>query len=143
MSAVAQGAGSIVGGLVGGVSDAVAKITNAAGVLPADKKAELTEALASLEAQAKQAQNDVNKIEAASSNIFISGWRPFVGWVCGCAFALNFLLQPLIQWGLNIFNVKVQVPTLDLATMLPVLLGMLGLGGMRTYEKANNVQNNH
>lgn len=84
------------------------------------------------------AQVEVNKVEAAHKSLFVSGWRPFVGWVCGIAMAFNFIVVPL---GAPIFlaYTSVQMQPLDLDVMMPVLLGMLGLGGMRSYEKRNKV----
>lgn len=81
-------------------------------------------------------QLDVNKVEAASSSLWVSGWRPFVGWCCGSAFAYAYIMQPLMIFtatcaGKNLHD----LPSLDIAGMMPVLLGMLGLGGMRTFEK--------
>lgn len=86
---------------------------------------------------AKQ-QAVVNAAEAANSNIFVAGWRPFVGWCCGGAFAYAFIVQPFLIFGCTVFHWPLdtkQLPVLDLTTMLPVLLGMLGLGGLRTAEK--------
>ena len=78
-------------------------------------------------------QLEINKQEAAHKNMFVAGWRPFTGWTCGLALANNFIVVPyLAAFGFDI------IP-LDLAVMLPVLLGMLGLGGMRSYEKRNGV----
>jgi len=86
-----------------------------------------------------QGQTDINKVEAASPNLFVSGWRPFIGWVCGSGLAFQFLLAPLITWGTNLAGHSVPVPSLDLSTLLTLLLGMLGLGSMRTYEKTKGV----
>ena len=81
------------------------------------------------------AQLEVNKTEAAHSSLFVSGWRPFVGWVCGSALAFNFLILPLLL----VFGLGASVPPLDLTTMMPVLMGMLGLGGLRSFEKMKGV----
>jgi len=79
------------------------------------------------------AQAEVNKKEASHRSLFVAGWRPFIGWACGVAMVNNFILVPYM----NVFGLDV-VP-LDLSTMMPVLLGMLGLGGMRSYEKKNGL----
>lgn len=89
--------------------------------------------------QLAQGQMDVNKVEAASPEIFVSGWRPFIGWTCGAAFAINFVVGPMGEWGALLAGHAAKFPQMDIATMLPVLLGMLGLGGMRTYEKFKGV----
>jgi len=82
-------------------------------------------------------QLEVNKVEAASADPFVSRWRPFIGWVCGVAFASNFVLLPIVAALSALAGKPVSLPPLDMAEMLPVLLGMLGLGGMRTFEKVN------
>jgi len=81
----------------------------------------------------------VNKQEAAAQNVFVSGWRPFIGWVCGGAFAWTFVLQPFAAFILTSFGKHMVLPALDLSNLMPVLLGMLGLGAMRTYEKVQGV----
>ena len=89
-------------------------------------------------AQAQQ-QIDINKIEAASTNVFVSGWRPFVGWVCGSAFALHFLFLPLLNWLAELFGHDAIAIPFDMATLSTVLMGMLGLGTMRSVEKWRGV----
>lgn len=81
------------------------------------------------------AQLGVNQAEASNPSLFVSGWRPFIGWVCGSAFAWNYLFGPLITQLLLIAGHPVTYAPLELGEMMPVLLGMLGLGGMRTFEK--------
>jgi len=76
-------------------------------------------------------QNEVNKIEAQHRSIFVAGWRPFIGWVCGVALLYNFILRDLIAW----LSPGVMPPALQMEHLLTVLMGMLGLGGLRTYEK--------
>jgi hypothetical protein len=85
------------------------------------------------------AQTDINKEEAKSSNIFVSGWRPFVGWVCGSAFALHFLLLPVANFVMVATGGKEVVLAFDMQTLMTVLMGLLGLGGMRTFEKVQGV----
>lgn len=87
------------------------------------------------ETDLRKGQLAVNQVEAANANIFVSGWRPFIGWVCGSGLAFQFLVAPLLTWGAALFGKMVAVPTLDMGTLLTLLLGMLGLGGMRTMEK--------
>tara|TARA_R110000868_G_scaffold248486_1_gene505004 strand:- start:220 stop:627 length:408 start_codon:yes stop_codon:yes gene_type:complete len=85
------------------------------------------------------AQTDINKEEAKSSNIFVSGWRPFVGWICGSAFALHFLLLPVANFVMVATGGKEVVLAFDMQTLMTVLMGLLGLGGMRTFEKVQGV----
>ena len=82
------------------------------------------------------AQIAVNKEEAASGSLFKGGWRPFVGWVCGVAFFYHFVLQPVIIFVVAIIGVNVpDLPEFQMNTLLTVLGGLLGIGGLRTYEK--------
>jgi hypothetical protein len=81
------------------------------------------------------AQTDINKTEASSGSTFTSGWRPFVGWVCAAAFAIQFVIGPLAEWTGILIGHPAKLPQMDMSTMMPLLLGMLGLGGLRSYDK--------
>ena len=98
-------------------------------------EAKLAEHLAKIDL----AQLEVNKQEAAHRNLFVAGWRPFVGWTCGLALFYTYVAQPIAMFVMAQTGDLVQLPHLDLSTMMPVLLGMLGLGGLRTYEKFKGV----
>ena len=82
---------------------------------------------------------DINKAEAANSSVFVSGWRPAVGWVCVAAFAWNMIGIAIARIILAITQHPVQLSPADLSDMMPILIGMLGLGGLRTVEKINGV----
>jgi len=84
-------------------------------------------------------QMKINETEAANPNVFVSGWRPFVGWVCGVGLATQFLIAPLATWGAALYGKTVIFPPLDMGTLLALLGGMLCIGGMRTVEKINGV----
>jgi len=90
-------------------------------------------------AQQNLAQMEVNKAEASSSSLFVSGWRPAVGWCCVFAMAGNFIVTPFANFALGLAGMSITIPLVPLDTMMPVLLGMLGLGGLRTYEKSIGV----
>ena len=86
------------------------------------------------------AQIEVNKAEAASGSIFVGGWRPFVGWTCGVALAYHFVGQPVIMFAVAMLGLDLPtLPEFDMASLLTVLMGMLGLGGLRTFEKFKGV----
>jgi len=78
------------------------------------------------------AQIEINKVEAAHKSIFVAGWRPFIGWVCGLGLLYNVILAPFL-------DIWLTVPEIKSDLLYPVLLGMLGLGGMRSFEKVKRV----
>ena len=84
-------------------------------------------------------QLEVNKAEASSASTFTSGWRPFIGWICGVAFAVQFVLGPLASWASRLAGHPLEFPAMDVSTMMPLLFGMLGLGAYRTAEKIQGV----
>lgn len=102
-----------------------------------DVKAKLSHEIATMAQRHAQeialAQIEVNKQEAKGS-LWQSGWRPAVGWVCVAGFAINFLISPLAA------AFGIVVPQADTGTMMPVLMGMLGLGGLRTFEKTKQIE---
>jgi hypothetical protein len=97
--------------------------------------------LAELNADLEMAtgQLEVNKVEAANPSVFVSGWRPFVGWTCAAGMASQFVVGPLFSWGSALAGHPTPWPEMDLSTMLPLLGGLLGLGAMRTSEKIKGV----
>ena len=105
-----------------------------------DLKRKLSHEIATMsEKHAQQlalAQIKVNAAEAASGSLFKGGWRPFVGWVCGVAFCYHFIIQPLIVFVVALTGTTIpDLPSFDMGTLLTVLGGLLGIGGLRTYEK--------
>lgn len=90
--------------------------------------------------QLSMAQIKVNEIEAAHPNIFVSGWRPAVGWVCVAAYCYNYVVMPLIVWFATWYDKTAPAMiTLDTGELTTLLFGMLGIGTLRTYEKIKNV----
>ena len=81
-------------------------------------------------------QLEVNKVEAAHNSLFVSGWRPAIGWICGLALLYSTILAPIL-------GIWFTVPPVDSSLLTSVLMGMLGLGAMRSYEKKNNVARNN
>ena len=109
-----------------------------------DQKAKLAHDLATMaDKHAQQialAQIEVNKAEAASGSLFKGGWRPAVGWVCAIAFAYHFIIKDLIIFGASFAGAELpELPEFDMGTLLTVLGGMLGIGGLRTYEKQKGI----
>jgi len=108
-----------------------------------DQKSALAHEIATMSEKYAQenalAQMAVNKAEAASSSIFVSGWRPATGWVCVLGMAGNFIVTPFANFALGLAGMDITIPLVPLDTMMPVLLGLLGLGGLRTLEKTKGV----
>ena len=109
-----------------------------------DQKAKLAHEIATMREKQSQeallAQLEINKAEAASGSLFKGGWRPFVGWTCGIAFAYHFVLQPLLIFVFAYIGLETpDLPAFDVGTLLPVLGGMLGIGGLRSYEKTKGL----
>lgn len=86
-----------------------------------------------------QGQMETNTAEAANPNAFVSGWRPFVGWVCASGMASVFVVGPFFEWGSGLASHATAWPKLDIMPLLTMLGGMLGLGTLRTVEKINGV----
>ena len=86
-----------------------------------------------------QAQLDVNKQEAAHQSLFVSGWRPAIAWCCCLSMVGNYLVIPGANFILAFLNEPVHIELIDMSMMMPVLLGILGLGSMRSVEKLKGV----
>jgi hypothetical protein len=124
-----------------GIDDAIAaglKVLDKFVPDPAAKakaESELRDALLSWDKQ----QTDVNVIEAANANVFVSGWRPAIGWSCAFAFAFLYVVSPIISWGLLLFGKSVPLPSFNADALMSMTFGMLGLAGMRSWEKYKGI----
>lgn len=124
-----------------GIGDAVAaglKVLDKFVPDPAAKaqaESELRTALMAWDAQ----QTKVNEVEAANPNIFVSGWRPALGWTCAFAFAFIYILGPIVAWIAMLSGSSIPLPKFDADALISLTLGMLGLGGLRTFEKIRGV----
>ena len=118
--------------LIGPATDLIGKF-----VEDKDQKNALAHEIATLaQKQAHESavgQLEVNKVEAAHKSLFVAGWRPFVGWVAGIGLAYNVIIA-------QILGIWFTVPEVDPSLLTPVLMGMLGMGAMRSYEKSKGVQ---
>ncbi len=101
-----------------------------------DQKAALAHEIATMSEkhahEALKGQLEINKIEAAHHSIFVSGWRPAIGWVCMLGLFYNVIVA-------NILGIWFDLPEVDTTLLVPVMMGLLGLGAMRTYEKKKGV----
>mgnify|MGYP000352510651 CR=1 FL=1 len=102
-------------------------------------QAELLKAAQDNDFQLALGQIQTNTEEAKSPSLFVAGWRPFIGWVCGVALTYNFLLYPLMLWCIAAYGSAIKPPPLFSDNLMELVLGMLGLGGLRTFEKWKGV----
>lgn len=117
-------------------------------VVPDPKqKAQLQLEIAKLADQAQAREHDemmgqigTNTEEAKNSNMFVAGWRPAVGWICAAGAGYNFLLLPLATFVVRVAGYAGQLPSTDIANLMVLLTGMLGFGGLRSYEKKQGIQ---
>lgn len=86
-----------------------------------------------------KANMEINKEEAKSRHWWIAGWRPACGWICTLAMGYHFIIQPFLIFFLALFGLKMEIPSFDMDTLMTVLLGMLGLGGLRSFEKHKKI----
>lgn len=100
-----------------------------------EKIAEINIKLLELENLGMQAQSKINEIEAANTNVFVSGWRPFIGWICGFGLGTKFIFIPIGVWVCSLLDITPVVPVIETGELMTLILGMLGLGGLRTFEK--------
>jgi len=124
-----------------GIDDAIA-----AGLKVLDKFVPDPEARAKAEADLRNSlqawdkgQTDVNAVEAASSSVFVAGWRPFIGWCCGVALAYQYVVTPIVMWLAAMAHLALPMPPKLDDTLWQLVFAMLGLGGLRSYEKVMGV----
>lgn len=102
-------------------------------------KADMEAALVKAANEAAMAQVEVNKIEAGHSSVFVAGWRPAIGWVCAAALAWAFIVAPVTSWTMAALGVRETLPAIGTDNLFELVLAMLGLGGLRTFEKMRGV----
>ena len=120
---------------LGAVSDLVGTVVNK--IWPDKTEAEKQQLAAAV--MVVQGQLDINKVEAANPSVFVSGARPFIMWVCGVGCAWNWIGLPVAVFVLAVMGKPIALAPADLSEMMPLLIGMLGLGGFRTIEKIRGV----
>jgi len=128
---------------IGNVFKDIREAITGKAILDPNKQAEINYKLEQLEQALKTGQIEINKAEASNPNWFVAGWRPFIGWVGGSALAYTFILSPLIQWGCKLYGLDIEPPIIETGMLFNLVLAMLGLGGMRTFEKTKKIQNLH
>lgn len=126
-----------VGGLATSLRSAIT------GELPPKVRGEIEKVATEAEALAMKTQGEVTKIEAQSKNLFIAGWRPSIGWICSSGLALHFIVFPLLRWFTTMIGHPVETPQIEAAALISLVMALLGLGGMRSYEKSKGVHGKH
>lgn len=106
------------------------------------QRAALEQQIASAIQQQAAQQAEINKIEAGHSSLFVAGWRPFIGWVCGIGLAWTFVLQPIAVWVIAASGIDATMPLIPTDGLIELVLAMLGLGGLRTFERVKGVERN-
>jgi|TARA_B110000858_G_scaffold182445_1_gene221875 hypothetical protein len=86
-----------------------------------------------------EVQTKINEAEASHRSVFVAGWRPFIGWVCGIGLGYAVFLEPLLRFTFTVKGWTVDFPEINTNVTMQVLLGMLGLAGARSYEKKNKL----
>jgi len=103
-------------------------------------KEEFEKNLISAVFEADLAQNRINEAEAKHKSMFVAGWRPFIGWVCGIGLMWSFLVRPIFNWIISIAGLDITgLPALDMGAIMQLVTAMLGMGALRTYEKMKGV----
>lgn len=150
MADIVSGITNVLGG---NIADGIAKIIALFKVDPTvalEKSTELTKIQLDMQNQAANAvvaeiegQIEINKIEAASNSKFVAGWRPAIGWVCAGSLFFDTIVRPVVNWISALSHHPLNAPALDMATLIPLMGGLLGFGAMRSYDKSQGTDNGH
>ncbi|PHZ86468.1 3TM-type holin [Paremcibacter congregatus] len=126
--------GKLFGSAAGDAVSAVGKVVDQL-FTSDEERAQAALLMAKLRQKPHLLQAEINKIEAGHRSLFVAGWRPFIGWVCGIGFLWAFLLHPLFVWTVVVWGLQVEPPVIVTDHMMELVLALLGLGGLRTAEK--------
>ncbi|MDY0188932.1 MAG: 3TM-type holin [Syntrophus sp. (in: bacteria)] len=132
---VAGGAGELLKGIGSLAKDIRQAVTG--------QDPELEKKVLDLEAAAAQAQAQINLMEAQHPSVFVAGWRPAIGWICACGLAWKFIIHPLFIWVMALSGANIKPPIFPDDGLFGLVMALLGIGGMRTYEKLKDVNRRH
>lgn len=113
------------------------------GEISPERKAEIEQKLLELEFASQKAQTDINIEEAKHKSIFVAGWRPAIGWCGAVGLFYHFIGHPIFVWVVSIGGWSIKPPELNTEGLLSLVFAMLGMGGLRTFEKIRNVEGRH
>ena len=140
----APAVGSTVKDVTEGVGNLATKLRSAiTGELSPEVRGQIEKVAVEADALAMKAQGELSKIEAQSKSLFKSGWRPSIGWICSTGLALHFIIFPLLRWFTLLAGHPVETPHIEAGALISLVLALLGIGGMRSYEKSKDVHNKH
>jgi hypothetical protein len=126
--------GSVVGSGVGELATSVADVVDR--FVETDEEKEAAAILRmKIQQEPDRWQTEINAIEAKHRTIFVAGWRPFIGWVCGVSLAMNFVVFPMMEWITKLRGDLITRPEMDTGALMTLVISLLGLGATRTYEK--------
>ena len=128
---------------IGNLAKDIREAITGEAILDPNKRADIELKLKELEQAIALGQIEINKAEAKNPNWFVAGARPFILWVCGIAIAYSFIIAPFLHSLFSVFNINFPLPKIDIGILFNLLLSMLGLAGMRTYEKLKGVNGRH
>jgi hypothetical protein len=144
LSFLTGGGGDLIKGGLEGLGGLAKDLRGAiTGEISPEKKAEIETKILDIEATAKNLQAQINIEEAKHKSIFVAGWRPFIGWTCGVALAYNYVITPLAVQLASLWNKTLALAPLDIGSLITLLIGMLGIAGLRTIEKNNGTSSVH
>jgi hypothetical protein len=137
-----MGLGNWLGEMVGsGVGTLAKDVGSVIGefVETAEEKKAAEMLLMKIQQEPDKWQAKINMIEARHRTIFVAGWRPFIGWICGVGLGMNFIFFPLMEWITDLVGDMIKRPEMDTAALMTLVISLLGLGATRTYEKMKGV----
>jgi len=130
--------GDMVGSGIGSLAKDVGSVINEFVETPEEKKAaEII--LMKVQQKPDEWQAKINMVEAKHRTIFVAGWRPFIGWICGVSLGMNFIFFPLMEWYSGLWGNELLRPEMDTGALMTLVVSLLGLGASRTYEKMKGV----
>ena len=130
-----------LGGLLGGKGGALKTIAKVVDEIHTSEEEKLDKKILMQRIQQKLAEKqlDVNAKEASHRSIFVAGWRPFIGWIGGLALMFEFILSPCIEWYAKFAGLNLTAPEIQTGPLLAIVTSMLGVAGMRSFEKAKGL----
>ena len=131
----------IIGSLLGGKDGALKQISSVIDSIHTSEEEKLDKKILMQRIQQKLAEKqlDVNAKEAAHRSVFVSGWRPFIGWCGGFALAFEFILSPGIEWYSKFAGLNLIAPEIQTGPLLAIVTSMLGVAGLRSFEKSKGL----